>query len=290
MSAFQVSQFNSKQSSIITGSLNISGSLTSVFGTASYVDTSSYTILAATASYTTILTVPTSSYSLNSISSSFALTSSIAQGPKYLLNPSIGFLNPNIYFGTPGARLNMVAAEGGGVHYSPIQITRTCTVTTMSGIFSNGGTAGTTMRFAIYSHSTSSFLPEFRLTERSASFTINGATVISMSLTSPLQLNSDTIYWIAVSFGGTQIQPLADNAPGLYAQVGFAVYNNLLYQRYNVGAFPISAAPVAFNGSPIIKSGSTYGAVFNPTASQILSDYSPFPRQPYITPFLKITY
>ena len=140
-----------KNNSVITGSLNISGSiLGEFFGTASYIITASYVLNSDTASYTSTISVLSSSYAESSTSSSYSYTASVAINPTYAPTNGVGYISPNIYFGSPQVLSNAGNASFNGLLLSPVLITKTCTFTTMSAF--GGSAAGTpSCSLALYS-------------------------------------------------------------------------------------------------------------------------------------------
>jgi hypothetical protein len=201
------SQFNSRDDSTISGSLTTNTLIqSSVIGTASYADTSSYTDNSLTSSYTTTSQTLSSSYSINSISSSIAYTASIVTDLGVGVNSTISFLNPNVYFGqyttghTKGSNTGLLV---GGALFSPIRIQKTCTCASMSAIFF--GTVNSSSCFvALYTNGTSSNLPEYRIihgeTSKSTSTTVYNNYFTSQS--TPVTLYKDEIYWVAMSLSG----------------------------------------------------------------------------------------
>jgi hypothetical protein len=283
MGNFQVNSIISKNNSIISGSLSISGSIDGLYSiSASYVTTSSYVVNAETASYTTIDSIPTSSYSIFAISSSISNTASIAQGPVYAPTQGIGYVSPNFYMGTANAIVTATTVNYPGVLYSPFIATRTYTATTMSIVGTSA--AGTIIsRGAIYSNQgASTSLPQYLLSQVSASVPVNSSTlqVIHMPLVTPITLQANNVYWIA-----------------------FAPPSNYRFAYGSATAFMTTANPLlgplyslitngTFNFTNLISSGSALGATFVTTASQAIADYrlSPAQQLPIILPVLKVTY
>jgi hypothetical protein len=295
MGNFKTRQLISKESSVITGSLIVLSGITgSFFGSASYADSSSYSFNSGTASYTDIVTVPTSSFANTATTSSIALTASFASGPQYAPTPSIGLISPTIYFGTPTSNINPTAIQYGGIHFSPVTITKNCTAVTMSCVMANQLGAPATVRYAIYSNSTSSFLPEFLLGQCSSSI-INTATAIinNANFSSPISLSANTIYWVAFApFNG--IRFLGD-----VFTYNFQTYNPLLQQRYLLQPLPVvTSLTYPFLGNNVIRSGSAFGLTFPATASQNSNTYTliqsgsvSVPAVPgYVAPFIRVTY
>jgi hypothetical protein len=290
MGRFKVIQLISKATSVISGSLIVNGTIqNNLFGTASYVDSSSYSINSLTASYTNITLIPTSSYSITVATSSISQTASYAIGPQYAPTVNIGNLSSNIYFGTPDAGLNQFNTAYGGIHFTPITITKNCSAVTMSCPIITAGAA--VIRYAIYSNSTSSFLPQFLLSQCSASVGTINSTIVSAPLSTPLPLLANTTYWIAFAPATTV------RFVGSATTQNYLSYNPLLHQRYTLVPTP-AGITTPFLGNTTIRSGSTYGVTFPSTASQTLSQYSllqeglnvllTYPAP--VMPFLRVTY
>ena len=276
----------SNNNSIITGSLNISGSITGgFFGTSSYVLSSSYALNVDTASFTTS-TITSASYASSSTSASYATTASITLNPAYAPTPGIGYISPTIYFGAPEVSGTVAAATFGGLLLSPVLINRNCSLTTMS-VVGSLNAATMTCSFALYSNSTSSNLPEYLLFSGSFSSSAAGtASIYNVNVSPTLSLQSDTVYW--VGFVGSA------NFRWYYGQNVFNInsYTPLL-------GFRLSTSTANQNTSPnFIRTGSTYnaagGAFFAlpATASQVTSSYvySGAPLSIPIMPVLRVTY
>lgn len=196
------SQFNSRDDSVISGSLTTNTIIqSSVIGTASYADTSSYTINSLTSSYTTTSQTPSSSYSINSISSSISYTASIVTDLGVGVNSTISFLNPNVYFGQYTSGVSKSNTNGllvGGALFSPIRIPKTCTCASMSVIFTGAGRCF----LGLYTNGTGSNLPEYRiihgLTQTGSATYTNSFITQSTAVT----LYKDEVYWVAMSLSG----------------------------------------------------------------------------------------
>jgi len=285
MGKFQSNQLIAKDNSVISGSLSVSGSILGLnFISASNVVTSSYVLNALTASYTTLTTVSTSSFSTFAVTSSVASTASFALGPVYAPTQGIGYLSPNYYMGTADTFVNNATIYYPGVLYSPIVITRTCTVTTMSIVGGNNAAAAITTRAALYSNSTSSFLPQFLLGQASASVPVNSGLiqVIHMPLVTPIVLQANTVYWISFA-SPTNFKIVVGSVSSGHAN--FSSINPLLGPMY-------STRNAQFIGNNLIASGSSLGATFLATSSQTITDYRAQPNEQYpvLMPVLKVTY
>lgn len=269
------SQLNSRNNSVISGSLTTNTLIqSSVIGTASYADTSSYTINSLTSSYTTTSQTPSSSYSINSISSSIAYTASIVTDLGIGINSTISFLNPNVYFGqyTAGANKPSNGPLVGGALFSPIRIPKTCTCASMSAIFF--GTINSSSCFvALYTNGTSSNLPEYRIihgeTSKSTSTTVYNNYFTSQS--TPVTLYKDEIYWVAMSLSGT-----VTNIPQSGADPNFNYgFNPVFGSR-----FASSLGLLSWNGAgyKILRSGSanltTANYTLPLTCSQDITQYN----------------
>jgi hypothetical protein len=157
----------------------------------------------------------------------------------------------------------------------------------MSAVIITAAAGPSIIRYAIYSHSTISELPQYLLTQCSASVPQIGSTVISASIATPLQLLADNIYWVA--FAPTSLVRI----PSGQSAASFGAYNPLLQQRYTVGGnylTQVAGVSPPYSGATMIRSGSTFGLTFVPTASQTLSEYSPYLGSTPLSPFLRITY
>lgn len=291
MGKFETNDIIARDSSVITGSLIVNGGITASFsGTSSYAITSSYSINSATASYTTITTIPSSSFSSTALTSSLTLTSSIVLGPQYAPTQNVGYYSSNIYFGTPDQIFNVAASQYGGIHFTPILVTKNCLATTLACPIITTA-ASNTIRYALYSNSTSSYLPEYLLGQVSASVGIIGTTVISGSFTTPVSLSANTVYWIAFApHNGIRFI-------GSATTTVFTAYNPLVYQRYTTYPTP-AGVTTPYLGNTTIRSGSTYNQTFVPTSSQTLSSYTLLQTAdaglltypPPLMPFLRVTY
>jgi hypothetical protein len=285
MGKFQSNQLISKDNSIISGSLLVSGSILGLnYISASNVLTSSYVLNATTASYTTTISIPTSSYTTFAVTSSISSTASFAQGPIYAPTVGIGYLSPNYYMGIADTFTNNATIYYPGVLYSPILITRTCTLTTMSIVGGNNGAAAITIRSAIYSQSTSSFLPQNLLAQASASVPVNSGLiqVANMPLITPITLQAGNIYWVAFA-SPTNWKIVVGSTNSGHAN--FSSANPLLGPMY-------STVNAQFISNNLIASGSNLGATFLATSSQNITNYRAQPNQQYpvLMPVLKVTY
>lgn len=283
MGKFQVNSIISKDNSIISGSLSISGSILGLnFISASNVVTSSYVLNADTASYTTLTIVSTSSYSTFAVTSSISSTASFALGPIYAPTQGIGYVSPNFYMGTANQITTATTVNYPGVLYSPFIATRTYTATTMSIVGTSA--AGTIIvRSAIYSNANASIsLPQYLLAQASASVPVNASVlqVIHMPLVTPITLHANNVYWLA-----------------------FAAPTNYRFANGSLTAFLTTTNPIlgplyslvttgTFNFTNLISSGSSLNATFPNTSSQNIVDYrlSPAQQIPIILPVLKVTY
>jgi hypothetical protein len=276
-----------KNNSTITGSLNISGSITGgFFGTSSYVVSSSYALNADIASYTTATSSVSAVYASSSTSASYALTASIDINPAYAPTPNIGYISPTIYFGGPEVSGTVAAGNFGGLLLSPVLINRNCSLTTMS-IVGSLNVANMTCSFALYSNSTSTSLPEYLLFSGSFSSSITGtSSIYNVNVSPTLSLQSDTVYW--VGFVGSA------NFRWYYGQnvINIQSYTPLLGSR-------LSTSTTGQYTSPnFIRTGSTYNAAAGAffalpaTASQITSSYTynGLALSIPIMPVLKVTY
>lgn len=279
----------SKDSSIITGSLNVTGGITgSFFGTASYVITSSYSLSSATASYTVATSIDSSSYALTTVSASVALTSSTVNGLFFGPTQGIGALSPNTYLGAPNTIQIIATSSINGTLLTPIIINKPCTLVTMSIV---GGTSNnTTCSFGLYSNSTSSNLPQFLLAEgilRSAA--VAGPAVFNVSNFTPVKLQANTVYWVAFLSNGTAFTTFRYLYHGTN---GFLSYNPLLGNMMSVSASNVAAPHWC------IRSGSIPGpgviTALATTASQDTGSYgfvgSVITSASVILPVLRVTY
>jgi hypothetical protein len=278
----------SKDNSIITGSLSITNGITgSLFGTASYVITSSYSLSSATASYTLATSIDSSSYSLTTVSASLASTASTVNGLYYGPTQNIGYLSPNTYLGSCVAAGNFAVVNAttvfNGTFLTPILINKPCTLVTMSIV---GGTSNnTTCSFGLYTNSTSSNLPEYLLAEgvlRSAAVT--GPAIFNVSNFTPIKLQANTVYWIA----------FLTNAPG--GNTAFKFLNGTIGQNF-MSINPLLGNMMSVSASNIvyphfcIRSGSV-GVGLAVTASKDTGSYGFMASATSICilPTLKVTY
>ena len=275
--------FTSKDNSIISGSLSISEGITgSLFVTASFVYTSSYTDNAATASYTTVILADSASYSTNALTASLANTASYSIGPVYAPTQNIGYINPNIYIGVPSGFGTLSTANAGGVLFTPVTINKNCTLTTMS--IAGGGAAGMTASCALYSNNSTTNLPEYRLTSGTIESSISTpAQLIHFKNLNSIELIANTTYWVA--FSGHASFRWVYTATNVYG-IG---YNPLLGTRISTVANSTIAHTV-----PFIRSGSqAYSLALSATCSQDTGSYflnaGSFTNTP-VLPCLKVTY
>lgn len=282
----------SRDTSVITGSLNITGGITgSFFGTASNVLTASYTLQALTASYTAANLINSSSFSTTAVSASVALTASTVNGLFFGPTQNIGQLSPNIYLGS--AISNNIVSTGSynGTLLTPIIINKPCTLVTMS-IAGGGASTNTTCSFGLYTNSTSSNLPEFLLAQgtiRPAS--TSTPTVYSASNFTPVKLQANTVYWVAFLTNGGSVSTFT-NFRFLFGGAGqnFISYNPLLGYRTSV------TTSVIVDPYWCISSGSTpqvgTSVLLALTASQNSGSYANISANtsPAVLPVLRVTY
>lgn len=248
------SQFNSRDDSVISGSLTTNTLIqSSVIGTASYADTSSYAINSQTSSYTTTSQTPSSSYSINSISSSIAYTASIVTDLGIGINSTISFLNPNVYLGQYTTTTRKIDAAGlltGGVMFSPIRIPKTCTCASMSVIFQ--GATGRCF-LGLYTNGTGSNLPEYRiihgLTQTGSATHTNSFVTQSIAVT----LYKDEVYWCAMALSGGASIPQSGGDPNFnygfnpvfgtrfISTTGLSNWNSAGYQILRSGSANLTA-------------------------------------------------
>lgn len=279
----------SRDSSVITGSLNVTGGITaSFFGTASYVVTSSYSLSSATASYTVATSIDSSSYALTTVSASLALTASTVNGLFFGPTQNIGVLSPNIYIGSPPNAVTIVATSSyNGTFLTPILINKPCTLVTMSIV---GASANATCSFGLYSNSTSSNIPQFLLAEGILRIPATTTpTIYNVSNFTPIRLQANTVYWVA----------FLNNAVG--GSTAFRFFNAANSQNF-ISLNPLLGNTMSVSASNIvypnwcIRSGSipVQGSVvaLAPTASQDTGSYSLMAAstQPAILPVLRVTY
>lgn len=254
----------SKADSVVSGGLSISQSIVGSYDiTASFVYTSSYAINSGIGTYLIGNSAETASYSITAKSASVANTSSTLTGLRYGPTPGIGIISPNYNVGAGiVTQFGILTAAAGpsGILYTPFTVNKTCTVTTMS--IAGGSTALTTVRFGVYSHSTSSMLPQYLLASGSTTFNNVGPTYIDSIPNDTVTLEAGNIYWAAFSGATTfkWIYPL----------------NNYWIQNYNPILQVISSATTGSRLYPpsYIRSGSTYGLTLPGTASQLPTQYN----------------
>lgn len=274
--------FTAKDNSIVSGSLSITEGITgSLHVTASFVYTSSYTINAATASYTTITLADSASYSTNALTSSLSNTASYTLGPNYAPTVGIGYINPNIYIGDFNGFGTAATTAFGGVLFTPVVINKNCTLTTMS--IAGGGSAGVTASCGIYSNNPTTNLPEYRLTSGTIeSISTTCQLIHSKNLTS-INLKADTTYWVAFS-GHTNFRWTFSNI-NVYGMC----YNPILGTRISTIAGSQIVHTVSF-----IRSGSqAFSLALAATCSQDTGSYflnaGSYTNTP-VLPVLKVTY
>lgn len=277
----------SRDSSVITGSLNVTGGITaSFFGTASYVITSSYSLSSATASYTVATSIDSSSYALTTVSASLAQTASTVNGLFFGPTQNIGVLSPNMYIGsipsTNGNNVVSATTTYNGTFLTPIVINKPCTLVTMSIV--GGASANTTCSFGLYTNSTSSNLPQFLLAEgilRTGAQT--NPTVYNVSNFTPVKLQANTVYWVAFLTNGG-VNTNFRFYRGLQGD-SFTALNPLLGNMMSV-----SASNIVFPHW-CIRSGSI-GLSLAPTASQDTGSYGLMAASSSaaILPVLRVTY
>jgi hypothetical protein len=275
--------FTSKDNSVVSGSLSITGGITgSLYVTASFVYSSSHTINASTASYTTVILADSASYSTNALTASLANTASYSIGPSFAPTNNIGYISPNIYIGDFNGFNTAATTFFGGVLFTPVTINKNCTLTTMS--IAGGGQAGMTASCGVYSNNSTTNLPEYRLTSGTIESSISTpCNLIHSKNLSPINLKADTIYWVAFS-GHVNFRWTFSNS-----NVYGICYNPLLGTRISTVAGSTIAHTVAF-----IRSGSqAYSLALAPTCSQATGSY--FLNQPSyvntpVLPVLKVTY
>lgn len=280
----------SRDSSVITGSLNVTGGITaSFFGTASYVITSSYSLSSATASYTVATSIASSSYALTTVSASIASTASTVNGLFFGPTQNIGALSPSIYIGSPpNANASVATASYNGALLAPILINKPCTLVTMSIV--GGANNNTTCSFGLYSNSTSLNIPEFLLAEgilRTGATT--NPTVYNVSNFTPIKLQANTVYWVAflsnAAAGNTAFRFF-----GALSGSNFMSLNPLLGNTLSVSASNIVFPNWCLRSGSVPPAGSVVALA--PTASQDTGSYS-LPAafgQVSILPVLRVTY
>jgi hypothetical protein len=292
MNQFTVNSLISRDTSTITGSLTVLGTIDTIIGTASLAQTSSQTQQTATASFSTVTLVQTSSYAQTSVSSSYALTASYIEDKGIGIN-SIGWLSPNVFMGNHAALVGVNFPAGNiaaGVMFSPIQIKKTCTCATMS-ISMATGTTGQPARcnLAIYTNSSNN-LPEFRIFNGQTSANTLTSFQNYIVTQSAVTLNQNETYWVGLSLSGSNTRVL------LYTSANNTyIYNELL------GSTLYSTNPQNNNPYPQIhiRSGSTNLAAgsftFPETSSQNIENYHTGiaiaqARNVIRMPFLKVEY
>lgn len=254
----------SRADSIVSGGLAISQSIIGLYEiSASYVYTASYTINSNVGVYLTGNSAETASYSITANSSSIVNTSSTVTGLRYGPTSGIGIISPNYNVGSAfvGNFATLTAAAGpSGIMYIPFIVNKTCTLTTMS--IAGGSTATVTVHFGIYSHSTSSMLPQYLLASGSSTFNNAGPIYIDAIPNKSVTLEAGNVYWAAFS-GATSFK-------WVYS------LNNYSFQNYNPILQVITSTTTGSRLFPpsYIRSGSVYGLILPDTASQISTQYN----------------
>jgi hypothetical protein len=277
----------SKNNSVISGSLLVNRTITgSLFGTASYVNTSSYSLTSGNTLYTYATTADSASYSLTSVTAGLAQTTSFVNGLYYGPNSSIGYLSPNIYIGTTpsvGGFNIVVTSSYNGTFLTPILINKPCTLVTMS--IAGGASNNTTCSIGLYSNSTTLNLPEYLLAEGTfRSSVLTTPRIFHTSNFTPVKLLANTVYWVA----------FLTNAAGAFTAFRFLFdstfvnlysFNPLLGNRISTGAAGIISPHWC------IRSGSI-GVGLAATASQATSSYGfiALSQSCAVLPVLKVTY
>jgi hypothetical protein len=305
MNQFTVNSLISRETSTITGSLTVLGTIDTIIGTASLAQTSSQTQQTATASFSTVTLVQTSSYAQTSISSSYALTASFVEDKGIGIN-SISWLSPNTMLGNYNFQYaknsnvaGLVGQAVGGVMFSPIQIKKTCTCATMSMAFVGTIGAGSCY-LGIYTNSSNN-LPEFRIfhgeTAKSVSTNVYQNYFVTQSA---VTLNQNETYWVALSLSGSG--PITTILSNNATVSNVYIYNELLGSRLNI-INALSEFVWNISQISIIRSGSTNINIdtylLPTTCSQDITQYNiglststtdNITRYPIRMPFLKVEY
>jgi hypothetical protein len=292
MNQFTVNSLISRETSTITGSLTVLGTIDTIIGTASLAQTSSQTQQTATASFSTVTLVQTSSYAQTSVSSSYALTASFVEDKGIGIN-TIGWLSPNVFMGDynfTAAKNSAAGILSGGTFFSPVEIKKTCTCATMSVAFV-GPLAASSCYIALYTNSPNN-LPEYRIfhgeTAKSISTTIYQNYLVTQSA---VTLEKGNIYWVALSLSGS------NNAVATLAGANTLgnIYNEFLGNRLAIATIsnnnPLQLIYIRSGSTNL--SGSTY--TFPETSSQVISNYhtginDAQARNMLRMPFLKVNY
>ena len=287
----------SRDSSIITGSLNVTGQITaSHFGTSSYVITASYSLNSGTASYTATTSVLSASYATTATSASISQTASIMLNPSYGPTQGIGVITPNIALlnqlgSATSQQIITSSLNHGGTLLFPFMVYKDCTLVTMSML---GGTSNpTTASIGVYSNSSGS-LPEYLLATGSIRAAASQTTVLiySASNFTPTKLYANNIYW--VGYTSNAVGSFYAWRPAIWQVNTCTTYNPLLgYAISTTGSVPNLMFPMW-----CIRSGS-YGPTLAATASQSTASYFP-PSGAYsgiganqyvlTAPYLTVTY
>jgi len=275
----------------ISGSLTVTGSITGSIISSSYALTSSYSNFALISATSTATSSLSSSFASSSISSSYTLTASYSLKPEFGPTLNVGWLNPNITHGNYNGSADssfLGGAVAGGLFFSPIEITKTCTVTTMSAVIGGNGVQQTSLKVALYTNNPTNNLPGLLLTQSNTPPIVTSSFyVANVSLSTPIQLNKGNVYWVgmAISGSGTRLPYMNTNNPS------GSVYNPLLGYRL-IGGSGTNAIWVQW----CIRSGSISPLPFNfpLTCSQVASTYNTGSgntfRNQIPFPFLKIIY
>lgn len=216
--------FNSFSSSIISGSLVVTGDIISNITSASYVVSSSFSNTAATASH--VLSALSASYSEFSVSSSYSLTASAIVGTSHAPTVGLAAIYPNVIVTIV---TSSVSASIGldRVLLTPFTVDRKCTVSTMGTMFgSNTAGQDATVRLGLYNDD-GNIMPSTLIKE----FGYLSSSVISLGYqsltpTSPaIVLEKDTVYWTALVGNDRTTLPIPGN---IGASTTNAMYNPLL--------------------------------------------------------------
>jgi hypothetical protein len=216
--------FNSLSSSIISGSLVVTGDVISDITSASYVASSSFSNTAATASH--VLSALSASYSEFSVSSSYSLTASAIVGTSHAPTVGLAAIYPNVIVTIV---TSSVSASIGldRVLLTPFTVDRKCTVGSIGTMFGSN-TAGqeATARLGLYNDN-GNIMPSTLIRD----FGFLSSSVISLgyqSLTpiSPtIVLEKDTVYWTALVGNARTTLPIPGN---IGTSTTNAMYNPLL--------------------------------------------------------------
>jgi hypothetical protein len=283
--------FISKNDSVITGSLTVTNGIYGNILSASYSETASYSLTAATASY--VISAISASYSDYAETASYTVSASAWEKPSYTPTVGNGYIVPtwclNEVTGSYGSRPGL-----DNILLAPFLVHKRCKLESMVvSICSSGSGVPTTCSLGIYSDNGDT-LPKTLLQSLGTAQTNVSTTfqhlIVAPPETSQITLNAKTMYWAAI---------VGDNA--LVLPIPSSSYGNQIYNPILQVDITASAAIGGFY--PACKNIGSYGYVSasagNPsvglptTLPQTATSYtvnSYLPQNSYLLPLISVTY